>query len=1316
VPQGEWDVRVDTGGTFTDCVARSPGGDRIAVKVLSTGAIRARMDRVEPQGRIHLKDLAGPEPKLLEGLTLHQRRTGAPLGRIRHGTRTGDTLQLTLDESQTRQEALQEGELVELRSPEPAPILATRLVTGTALHAPLPKNLRLRLATTRATNALLERKGAPAALFLTQGFGDTLRIGDQTRPRLFALDVARPPPLVDQVVEVEERVSSEGEVLTPLALDPPPPSLRRQVARLRAEGIESAAVTLLHAHRNPAHEEALGRFLREQGFSFVALSSQVAPFTHLLRRTETTTVEAYLGPILHDYLQEILDAIPGSRLLVMTSTGGLTRAKQVRARETLLSGPAGGVLGAAHIARLAGVDPVISLDMGGTSTDVSRHHGSPEVVEEHQVGPARLKTPAVAVETVAAGGGSICRVERGVPSVGPESAGAEPGPACYGAGGPLTLTDVNLLLGRLPQGQTQLPLDRSPALKRAQGLRDQLAAETASDPSLEELLAGFLELANQRMTQAIRRTSVRKGYDPADHYLVAFGGAGPQHACALAHALQMKGVLIPAEAGVLSAVGLDVAPVEKVERAEILQPLPEAIRAVQEAREILEQQAREEVARTGVPHRETRIREAVAHLRLLGQESTLAIPLPDSTTPGPTDPATGGPSAGGGTHPATWLQEAFREVYRQTFGHEPRDHPIEVESIRVTATGSVHLPLPLPQPSLRSLPPAADQHRLWGRGRWHQVPVHNRDDLPPGARVPGPALLRARHATVVVEEGWTGEVLADGTLRLTSTPTSQPPTWSQGASNGLPASPAIRSGAIHRELFVQRFRGVVGEMGAQLRRTALSVNIREREDFSCALLDAQGRLVVNAPHIPVHLGALGACVRSVARELALGPGDVAVTNHPGFGGSHLPDVTVITPLFAEGTTEASTPPLLGFVANRAHHAEIGGIRPGSMPPESRRLIEEGVVIPPQHLVRGGVDQWDRIQDLLSQGPHPSRAVEDNLADLAAQVAANHRGAGLVADLIRTHGAQTLTEQMEHLRRRAARRAREVILKLEDGIHRATEELDDGTLLSVSIQVKGASATFDFTGSGPVHPGNLNATPAIVRSGVLYLLRILAGQELPLNEGLLDPIRIHLPPGLLNPPLHLSPQDAPAVVGGNVETSQRLVDTLLKPFQLLGAGQGTMNNLLFGDERLSYYETIGGGAGAGRGFHGASGTQVHMTNTRITDVEVLEHRFPVRVEAFRLRSGSGGQGRWTGGDGLVRALRFLRPLCLSLLAQHRRVRPYGAAGGEAGAPGRQWIIGAAGDRVELEGAAQVEVEQGDLLVVETPGGGGWGRPTQGPDCL
>ena len=1351
-----WQISIDTGGTFTDCLARDPSGRLGSAKVLTTSALRGRIERAIGPALLEIsvkwsaprdfiagfhfrvlgagsRELAGgiaPEGLVVKRFTPAEDAATPPGVPRTEGHRA--PLNALLELAEPAPFPLPEGVPFEVTSPEEAPLLAARLATGTPAGVPLPP-IAMRLATTLCTNALLERRGARVALFLTRGFGDLLRIGTQQRPDLFVLAVRKPEPLYEAVVEVAERTASDGSILEPLDTG----AIGEEVTRLVGEGVRSAAVALLNATQNPAHERRLARFLRESGFADVACSSELAPFIGLLPRAETALVEAYLAPVLAGHLARLRiglqptlpapGATPLAALHVMTSAGGLVGAESFHAKDGLLSGPAGGVVGAAAAGRRSGFARLIAFDMGGTSTDVARFDGQFDYLFEHEVGDAHLVAPALAIESVAAGGGSICAFAGGRLRVGPESAGARPGPACYGAGGPLTLTDVNLLLGRLDANRFEIPVSARFAEVEIEAVRGRLPSGPDERRDREALLAGLLQIANERMAGAIRKVSVARGYDPAEYVLVAFGGAGGQHACAVAECLGISTVLLPPEPGLLSARGIANAPFERFAERQLLEPLESLEARIPALFEELTEEAARRVTAEGVAASGVLITRRIVSLRFTGQNSALAVEY----------------------DPRVPLRQSFRARYAEVFGHDPEERAVEVESIRVVASSPAApanaragvtgmgdrrtaAPQSPPEPAVEhavpkvGVPAPPDSLvRAHFSGAWEEAPAYERDRLTPGSTVAGPALVFERHSAVVVERGWTGTVDEVGALvlrgpggRLASAARNddrgamrQPErrqsraTFPETARPGAPAGAQLD--AVRLELFTNRLSAIAREMGEMLRRMAVSTNVKERLDFSCALLDRNASLVVNAPHIPVHLGALGLCVRRLREALPIEPGDVVVTNHPAFGGSHLPDITVVTPVHARSGR------LLGYAANRAHHAEIGGVRPGSMPPFATTLAEEGVAIAPMHLVRAGRARWEEVRRLLEEAPYPSRATEENLADLRSAVAAAHRGAIALSAIADEHGEEVVAGSMEALQERAERSLRAALARLQPGRREALERLDDGSPLQVRIDLEEERLAIDFTGSAGVHPGNLNATPAIVRSVVTYVLRLLVDEPLPLNEGLLRAVALEIPPGILNPDFPEDAARAPAVGGGNVETSQRLVDALLKALGLAACSQGTMNNVLFGNEEFGYYETVCGGCGAGRGFDGASAVHSHMTNTRITDPEVLERRHPVRVERFAIRRGSGGAGRFHGGDGAVRELTFLAPLSLSIVSQHRVEAPYGLEGGGAGARGRQRVVRASGEVLELGPIDGCDVGPGDRLVLETPGGGGYGKATDGP---
>ncbi len=1228
-----WRICIDTGGTFTDCWAIPPGGNvpRL-VKVLSSGRLRVR---VAPDSTIQTPwDVADG---FFAGWSASAPSVRDPAGadelaEIRGSEKVGDFLhRLEFAErcSQILTTLVCE---IDLFTGEEAPVIGTRILTGAKLAELFP-SIHLRLATTRGTNALLERKGAPAAFFVTRGFGDLLEIRDQRRTDLFALNHRKPQPLHDVTIEVDERLDANGEVLEPIRFDP---GFREKVANARGAGIRVAAVALMHGYANPAHERSLAQFLREAGFDRVSLSSDLAPLIKILPRAETAVVDATLTPVMSEFLNRVAGVSPD--LLVMTGAGGLEAREAFRPKDSLFSGPAGGVVGAAASGRACSFERLITFDMGGTSTDVARYDGKLAYQFEQAVGDAKLLAPALRIETVAAGGGSICRWTEGGLRVGPQSAGADPGPACYGRGGPLTITDVNLLLGRIDPEKFGIPLSAANLDAARTRLRDLIAQMGGGDES--DVLTGLLRIAVEQMADSIRTISIREGADPADYALLAFGGAGPLHACDIAELLGMSTIVVPAEAGVLSALGLHHAAVERIAERQILRLLGDCADLASWLAEL-----RDEAGGEWGPG--AKLRRQIAELRLAGQDSTLDLEIDDLAD----------------------LEADFRRKYAAIFGYEPgTDQEIELVALRVVV--------------------AADDGAT-------PASVAAFTGLKPGEEFGGPRVIQDAFSTLWLKAGWRARVHESGALVAdrTDAPHAKDTSFSGDS-------------AVGQELFRHRFQNIVGEMGAMLQRSATSTNVKERLDFSCALLDAAGQLVANAPHIPVHLGALGLCVREVTRALDLGPGDMAVTNHPSFGGSHLPDVTVISPVFDESAAER-----IGYVANRAHHAEIGGIRPGSMPPNAQNLDEEGVVIAPMRLFRGGVADFDALAAILTESRFPTRNLRDNLADIQAQAAANLRGVAALESLAREHGVSTISGHLEALAEQSRQSFRIALQAKPPACETAEEKLDDGTKIRVSVKRdsgrQASRFTLDFTGTSPNAPTNLSATPAIVRSAVLYCLRLWTGSELPLNEGLLRNVDIILPRCFLNPDFPPDPRDCPAVVGGNVETSQRLVDTILKLFGIQACSQGTMNNFIFGNERFGYYETIAGGAGAGPDHPGASALHTHMTNTAITDPEILEQRYPVRLRRFQVRQESGGAGRFRGGDGVVREFEFLEPLEVSLLMQHRVEAPYGLDGGEPGALGRQTLIRANGEQTQLSGHSAVRVEKGERIIIETPGGGGYG---------
>ena len=1157
-------------------------------------------------------------------------------------------------------------------SSESAPVEAVRAVLeragGLGEGGGVPPAV-VELGTTVATNALLERRGVPTLLVTNRGLGDVLAIGTQERPDLFDLAIERPAPLHARVAEVSGRLAPDGEVLEPIDAA----EAREAFAAARAAGCGAAAIVLLHAYANPEPELALARLAREAGFETVVTSSEVAREIGLLARGETTEADAYLTPLLREHVRVLERELPGSALRFMQSSGGLTDARRFRGPGALLSGPAGGVVGAARVARDAGFERAIGFDMGGTSTDVSLLEGGrAERAIETVVAGVRVRAPMLRIHTIAAGGGSLCRFDGFRFTVGPESASADPGPLCYGRGGTgaggLALTDVNHHLGRVPEDRFPFPLHGQPVRDALDALAAELRdAGHAYAP--DEIAAGFVEIANAQMAQAIEEVSVRRGVDPRDFALVGFGGAGGQHVCAVARRLGIRTVLLHPWAGLLSAFGIGCA--ERVwdrQRDAGRRPLAEGRlpREVAAWLAELSEEGRRALASEGAPS--ARVEPAV-DLRYVGTDTVLTVPVQADAD----------------------LAAAFEDAHRTRFGYARPGRDIEVVTARVHARAPSGVALPVAEaapPGPRRSAPVRRRTRCWfGAAGWRDAPVHWREDLAPGDRLAGPALLLEPTSTVVLEAGWEGEIGPGGTLVLRDRHAGA------AARDERPVTDPV-----HLEVFGSRFMSIAEQMGGVLRNTAISTNIKDRLDYSCAVFDADGGLVANAPHIPVHLGAMGETVRAVRRRVPdLAPGDVVVTNDPFEGGSHLPDVTVVTPLF-RGVAPAF------FVASRGHHADIGGKTPGSMPADSGRLEEEGVVLEPFRLVRGGHFDEDALRERLAAGPWPARAPDDNVADLEAMVAANRLGVALLERLCEEQGAERTLATMAALQEAAAGKVEREIRRLADGERRFTDAMDDGTPLEVRIALANGRMELDFAGTGPASAGNLNAPQAVVQAAVLYVLRAFVAERIPLNGGCLAPVTVRVPEGSL-----LDPPRGAAVVGGNVETSQRIVDVLLGALGRAAASQGTMNNVAFGSTHFGYYETIGGGAGGGESWSGASCVHTHMTNTRITDAEVLESRYPVRLVEFSRRRGSGGAGRHPGGDGLVRTYEFLEPVTVTLLTERRTRPPFGLAGGLPGAPGRNRLVRADGEHVPLPGHAEVAVQTGDRLTLETPGGGGFGAP-------
>ncbi|MEA5452977.1 hydantoinase B/oxoprolinase family protein [Leptolyngbya sp. CCNP1308] len=1280
LPNSRWQFWIDRGGTFTDMVARRPDGQIIVHKLLSENP---------------------------------DRYSDAPIQGIR------DLLGLGVDEA----------------------------IPTEAIEA-------VKMGTTVATNALLERKGDRVLLLTTKGFRDALRIGYQNRPNIFARHIELPEMLYERAIEVNERLSAQGEVLVPLSAEEEE-RLMQELQRAYDSGIRACAIVLMHGYRYPAHELRLGELARQVGFSQVSISHQVSPLIKLVSRGDTTVVDAYLSPILRRYVdrvaallqthpspsQEGMDAAnrqtlhlpispsphPAStRLMFMQSNGGLTDAAFFQGKDSILSGPAGGVVGAVQTSRQAGYDRMIGFDMGGTSTDVSHYRGEYERTFETEVAGVRLRAPMMAIHTVAAGGGSIVGFDGSRYRVGPESAGAYPGPACYRHGGPLAVTDCNVMVGKLqpeffphvfgPGGD--LPLDATVVREQFLALAEKIRAATGDARRPEQVAAGFLTIAVEKMANAIKKISVQRGYDVSDYVLCSFGGAGGQHACLIADALGMTEVFLHPYAGVLSAYGMGLADVRSLNEQSVELPLrTDTLPQIQQVVESLAAKGLEELQQQGfaIANPESLIdppppltaedepKSKIQNLKLPqvlpqlllkyeGTDSVLAVDF-------------AGVEA---------MRSQFTALHRQRYGFAQDNKRLIVDTAAVEVIGHTHSPDEPDIHKARTQPLIPKTTvPVYTADAWHETPVYHREDLCPGDAIAGPALIIEPTGTNVVEPGWNATLTTKGHLILKA----------KGKRQRTEANPKSKiqnsklPDPVLLEIFNNLFRAVAEEMGITLQNTSYSVNIKERLDFSCALFDQQGQLVANAPHIPVHLGSMGESVRSLieARGADLKPGDVYLQNNPYNGGTHLPDITVITPVFLEEThpyptrsgpeenpkSKIQNPKF--YVASRGHHADIGGITPGSMPANSTSIEEEGVLLDNVQLVDQGRFLEAELLEILTTAPYPVRNSTQNVADLQAQIAANEKGVQELQKLVNHYGLDTVQTYMQHVQDNAEECVRRVIDRLQNG--QFTYPMDDGSQIAVQVTInrEGRRAKIDFSGTSSQQPSNFNAPSAVCKAAVLYVFRTLVDDDIPLNAGCLKPLEIAIPAGSM-----LNPQYPAAVVAGNVEVSQAVTDALYGALGAIAASQGTMNNFTFGNERHQYYETICGGSGAGPGFPGTDAVHTHMTNSRLTDPEVLEWRFPVLLREFAIQPGSGGAGEYAGGNGIVRTVEFREPMTAAILSNHRLVPPFGLAGGQPGQVGENRVICADGQVEVLSGQATVAVGPGDCIQIATPGGGGYGH--------
>jgi 5-oxoprolinase (ATP-hydrolysing) len=1264
--KNNWQFSIDVGGTFTDCIGKNPSGEILNCKFLSSGFIKGKIEKLakniifdpgrigEPNNfyqnyKINFLDING---KVIKSSIVRES------DKIKGKLIIEDNINLP------------EGTKYELYSGEEAPLICIRYLIGLTLNQPIGK-IKVRLGTTRGTNALLERKGAIVALVTTMGFADVFAIGTQARPKLFSLNIKKPELLYKNVIEINERIDSEGNILLKISET----EIKTKLKVILDQGITSIAICLLNSYVNPFHEKIIEKIAIKLGFSQISVSTNLTPTIKFLNRGDTTIVDAYLSPVIKDYLEGIRTKIPEAELKVMGSSGGLNDAKYFTGKDTILSGPAGGVIGFSNAAKKAGFTKSIGFDMGGTSTDVSRFDGNYEYQFETEKAGVRIVAPMFAIETVAAGGGSICSFDGQKLIVGPESAGSDPGPACYGRGGPLTVTDINLFNGKIVESNFPFSLDKKAINRHLESIANQIKNNLKTQLSLREIAEGFTEIANLKMASAIKNISVAKGYDLRDYILVSFGGAGSQHACSIARLLGIKKILLHPLAGILSAFGISMANFSRFSEKAILKIYTiEQLKILEPEFLKMEKELKKEIVKEGIKRQNINKPLRFMDLRYKGEDSSITVLQSEN-----------------------YLKQ-FEKMHQQLYGHIHSGHDIEIVTIRVEVSSKDINPLPGPikeknidrrkKRKKETIPEFFTT--TYFKNIAFQTPVFLRDNLKQGISINGPAIISEKFSNIIVEPGWSCIANENRDLILSD----------EEAQRQLPIASTERD-PVRLELFNNIFTNIAAQMGITLQRTALSVNVKERLDFSCAILDAGGELIVNAPHIPVHLGAMSESVKSLlkGRQKIL-PGDVYVANDPNLGGSHLPDITVITPVFADKD-------LIFFTASRAHHSEIGGLFPGSAFPFAENLSQEGVVLRNLRVVRKNKFREKDLYKALTEAKYPSRTPSENIADIKAAIAANKTGENELLKMIENLSWPVVEAYMRYIQDAAFEKINMVLAYMPERTLNFNDSLDDGSPVNLKIKTVKGIMTLDFTGSGPVNKNSMNANRAIVGSAVLYSLRCLINDDIPLNSGVLKPVNLILPEGMLNPPLNKNPEKCAAVFAGNVEISQRLVDVILGALGVAAASQGTMNNFVFGNENFGYYETICGGSGAGPGFSGTSAVHTHMTNTRLTDTEILEKRFPVRLKRFQIRSGSGGKGKYPGGEGVIREIEFLTDLQVSLLTQRRTKEPFGLNGGGNGLPGKNILKKKSGEIIILEPLAQIRVSIGDIIEIQTPGGGGYG---------
>lgn len=1253
-----WKFWIDVGGTFTDAIGRDPKERRFYQKVLSSGRVKGQVTSIVSSHAFIDKKLVYPVDDFFKDYLIefvHPNKNQS----ISFTVTRSDISKHIIYTDKHLPNWINEGVDYFLTALEEAPILAIRYIKRLQLEEKIEGDW-INLGTTKATNALLERKGAKTAFLTTKGFKDILDIGHQARKDLFALYVTKPPRLAFQTYEVIERVNAQGKIEAKLDAQ----ALVRIFKRIQSQKIESVAIAFLNAYVNPKHEIEAKKIAEKMGLHHVYISSHVTPSIHFLDRANTCVVNAYLSPIMEDYIVSIREKTPQCKLQILTSSGGLVKENNFLTKDLILSGPAGGVVGFSKASLSFGSKKAIGFDMGGTSTDVSRYSGKYEYVQRFEENGIDIVSTSYAIETVAAGGGSICHYDGSTFSVGPESAGAYPGPMCYGQGGPLTLTDINLFNGKIDKRFFPFSLDT----QKVESEIKRIAKNTHK--TVEEVASGFTEIANQKMAAAISQISTMKGFNPRDYLLVAFGGAAGSHACGVASILGIEKILLHPLGGILSAFGAGCANLERFVETSVLQNLDETtFDSLQSLWKNLEDKALNQLQEDGANLSKVYLYRYY-DLKFKGESYSLTIM---------------------GSRVSS-LKRNFFKYHRQFYGHNPHARAVEIVAIRVHAIERNQTFSEKVQKTISNNPKVDNYAQVNFGAKLVKTPQFNRKDLLPGSYLEGPAIISELFATIVIEPGWKAEVTAKNHLVL-----------SRSSKSSAHVSFTEKRDPILLELFQNRLTHIATQMGNILQKSSLSVNVKERRDFSCAILDKKGELIVNAPHIPVHLGAISASVKGLIQSGAtLNPGDVYLTNDPDCGGSHLPDLTVITPIFN------SNQQLIFFTASRAHHVEIGGKFPGSAYPFASSLEEEGVIFSNFLLCREGKFYEKQLVKHLTKGPFPSRNPQENIADLQAQIAANHIGARYLLEMVEEFSLPFVEKYMYYLYQLAKEKITQSLSAIKPRVYQKSYALDSGAKIALKLTVNKGKMQVDFSHTAPPNPNALNANQAIVESAILYCLRCLAKESIPLNSGALKPIQFILPISMLNPPQTSNPKEHVAIVGGNVELSQQIVDLFFGALKLQAASCGTMNNVIFGNKQIGYYETLCGGSGAAKNHPGVSAVHTHMTNTRLTDIEILEHYYPIQITHFSIRKGSAGKGKFKGGDGIVRVYRFLQPMQVSLLTQRRVMPPFGICGGLKGKCGQNILVHK-GRKKRLESLEQFTVVAGDEIEIHTPGGGGYGKP-------